>query len=829
MTADPEVRDRLDRLESLVEDQQETIECQRERIAELEGDGGADGGVGEGERDGGAADGAPAVGDPGDGGTVDRDTADDAGRPAVTRRTALKAGGLLGLLGYGTGQVAADPQGQVGTGEDPVRTVHTEALAGGLTGDSTVDTLAGEGLSISGGALTADGTSGDRSLTVSSPVGDRLSGVSELVFSRNLLIEGDGDGTVTVEATDSNTDTDTHTDVSDGETTVEDVDDVTFGSGLDLTDDSDGTATVDASGIAAWADGDTDDLLAPTDGAITGIEGTSTVQSPSGSGLIFDTDGGTRALRLAAPTERDPMAALDVVWREGANVVAGEANNAVTGGASGVVIGGGGEYLVGPDADQVETDTRDRANTASADYATLAGGRANEVSGAFASLGGGERNEASGKQATVGGGSVNTASGKQATVGGGSVNTASTEGAAVGGGTRNEASEQDATVGGGIRNEASSDNATVGGGSDNTASRDNATVGGGGANVAKAEDATVGGGSFNEASGKQATVGGGDGNVASEERATVGGGDDNEASGQDATVGGGSDNQASGQDATIGGGSNNAVSGQNATVPGGFVNAATGKRSLAAGGRAAAEDERSFVWNDGTAFHGIPSPATSQDGFKGLSSSTAVDGEPVTGSDTFTASATDGFRFVTGGASSSYVTYITRGGDFVVPGRLTVGDFPAKAGADLGFTPGGQLVDTSSSSARYKTDIRPLDVDTGPVLDLDPKAFEYERDGSRGVGFVAEEADATFPEIVRYDDQDRPDGIDYKRLAVYLLPEIRANRDRLDEVDDLETETDALREENDCLRERNEELEARLDRVEAELEIEAPTRGVADD
>jgi hypothetical protein len=154
----------------------------------------------------------------------------------------------VGLLGYDTGQVAADPQGQVGTGENPVRAVHTESLAGGLTDGSPVDTLAGEGLSITDGALTAPGGSGDGSLTVSSPVSDSRSGVSELVFDRNLVIESDGDGTVTIDATDSNTDTDTHTDISySGTTVVGDTDDVNFGNGLDATDDGDGTATVDVS------------------------------------------------------------------------------------------------------------------------------------------------------------------------------------------------------------------------------------------------------------------------------------------------------------------------------------------------------------------------------------------------------------------------------------------------------------------------------------------------------------------------------------------------------------------------------------------------------
>ena len=116
------VETRLDRLESLVEqqqatieDQQETIQKQRERIAELD--------------------------------------ADDKGDVMMNRRTALQAGGILGLLGVGAGAASADAQGSVGTSSDPLNTVHVEELNGGVTGNSALTSLAGNGLTIAGGSL----------------------------------------------------------------------------------------------------------------------------------------------------------------------------------------------------------------------------------------------------------------------------------------------------------------------------------------------------------------------------------------------------------------------------------------------------------------------------------------------------------------------------------------------------------------------------------------------------------------------------------------------------------------------------------------------------
>jgi len=87
---------------------------------------------------------------------------------------------------------------------------------------------------------------------------------------------------------------------------------------------------------------------------------------------------------------------------------------------------------------------------ASADFATVGGGRNNTASGYYATVGGGDGNTASANYATVGGGISNTASGDRATVGGGRQNTASGIYATVGGGYGNTASGNYATVGGGL-------------------------------------------------------------------------------------------------------------------------------------------------------------------------------------------------------------------------------------------------------------------------------------------------------------------------------------------------------------------------------------------
>jgi len=88
-----------------------------------------------------------------------------------------------------------------------------------------------------------------------------------------------------------------------------------------------------------------------------------------------------------------------------------------------------------------------------------------------------------------------------------------------------------------------------------------------------------------------------------------------------------------------------------AAVATGFVTTASGVESFAAGAQAAAEGNNAFVWNDGSGYHSIPNT-----GSNGLSSNTAVSGEPVTGDGTFSVGAQGGVRFITGSGSVTYIS-----------------------------------------------------------------------------------------------------------------------------------------------------------------------------
>jgi hypothetical protein len=325
---------------------------------------------------------------------------------------------------------------------------------------------------------------------------------------------------------------------------------------------------------------------------------------------------------------------------------------------------------------------------------------------------------------------------------------------------------QAVTIGGGGYDSGSGDRATnevydhfgtVAGGEGNVAgdldgdpaAQPHATVGGGLNNTASGLRATVSGGSDNIASCVRGTIGGGDENTASGFAATVGGGQGNTASNPDATVSGGQANTASDSDATVGGGESNTASGFAATVPGGGGNTAAGEYSFAAGRNASADHDGSFVVGDGT------DSAVSSGGQNEL-------------------------RF-------------QQDSLFVGEGGL-----PTGTGASLVYDTGSGEVRVDTSSARYKSNIGPMETDPDAVLELEPRQFEHTESDRSDVGLIAEEVDEHLPELVVTDDEGRPDAVRYDRLGVYLLPVLEETRQ----------ENERLRDEIEQLRERVDELVA---------------------
>jgi hypothetical protein len=526
---------------------------------------------------------------------------------------------------------------------------------------------------------------------------------------------------------------------------------------------------------------------------------------------------GSQSVGFSGPAEWENAGEIAVNTATGTAATVGGGEDNEASGQYSTVAGGGPAPFV------------DTGNTANGSGTVVGGGAGNLASALYATVGGGQGNEVSGQNATVAGGRSNVAGDANATVAGGQNNSAQERSTSVGGGQGHFVYSDYSTVGGGETNQAGVDgdaittrHATVAGGEGNVASGEHSTVGGGDTNEATGTAATVGGGEDNEASGQYSTVAGGGpapfvdtGNTANGSGTVVGGGAGNLASALYATVGGGQGNEASGQDATVAGGRSNTASENYATMGGGWSNTASGSASTVPGGQyGAAKDSYSFVWNDATEYHAIPNSDSD-----GLSSDTAVDGEPVTGSNTFSVSATNGFRFITGSASNPNVTYI----------------------------PGSSAGWTTTSSRAVKTNIDPVDPQEAldGVESMEVATWEYESEdgdgaGTTHIGPMAGDFHDAF-DVGPSDEHINSINADGVALAAIqglsaeldetqAALEAKATRiaDQQETIDDLESEVerkddriDALEAENAALRERVAAIEAHVGLGDAGEEVVA--------
>ena len=99
------------------------------------------------------------------------------------------------------------------------------------------------------------------------------------------------------------------------------------------------------------------------------------------------------------------------------------------------------------------------------------------------------------------------------------------------------------------------------------------------------------------------------------------------------------------------------------------------------------------------------------------------------------------------------------------------------AGASVVIQPGGRL-GVVASSARYKTDIKPMPDDVAARLaKLRPVTYRYKTEpDATHYGLIAEEVAKVMPEIVVRDEQSRPETVQYLELVPLLLQQWKAQQ-----------------------------------------------------
>lgn len=138
---------------------------------------------------------------------------------------------------------------------------------------------------------------------------------------------------------------------------------------------------------------------------------------------------------------------------------------------------------------------------------------------------------------------------------------------------------------------------------------------------------------------------------------------------------------------------------------------------------------------------------------------------------------------------------------FALPSIPTTG-----SAANVRFNPTSTLLEYVTSSERYKTDVAEAVIDIDDVMQLQPKTWvdkgSIDRtepgDIRRDVGFIAEDLDAlpSMRQFVDYDDEGRPDAVQYDRLTAATLALVQHQAERIDaqqaQIDALSARLDAI-------------------------------------
>ena len=99
----------------------------------------------------------------------------------------------------------------------------------------------------------------------------------------------------------------------------------------------------------------------------------------------------------------------------------------------------------------------------------------------------------------------------------------------------------------------------------------------------------------------------------------------------------------------------------------------------------------------------------------------------------------------------------------------------------------------SSSSKRYKENIREMELDSSKIYDLVPKSFNYIDGhvsllGGTTFGYVAEDIEDILPEVIQYNKEGQPDSLHYQLITVLLVEEIKKLKAKLEDLESKDNE-----------------------------------------
>jgi hypothetical protein len=90
---------------------------------------------------------------------------------------------------------------------------------------------------------------------------------------------------------------------------------------------------------------------------------------------------------------------------------------------------------------------------------------------------------------------------------------------------------------------------------------------------------------------------------------------------------------------------------------------------------------------------------------------------------------------------------------------------------------------TEQSSIRYKENVKSIPSVSQKVEKLDAVSYNKIGNKEEEIGLIAEDVAELFPEVVKYDNEGRPDGVNYSRLSVILLKAVQELTERVNKLE----------------------------------------------
>jgi vacuolar-type H+-ATPase subunit I/STV1 len=137
-------------------------------------------------------------------------------------------------------------------------------------------------------------------------------------------------------------------------------------------------------------------------------------------------------------------------------------------------------------------------------------------------------------------------------------------------------------------------------------------------------------------------------------------------------------------------------------------------------------------------------------------------------------------------------------------------------------------VGTTTSSKRFKEDIKPMDKASEALLTLKPVTFRYKKEidpaGRSQFGLVAEEVEKVSPDLVVHDKDGKPYTVRYEAVNAMLLNEFLKEHRKVEEQ---EATIAQLRKDVETVVAHAKQQDSKIQKVSAQIELRKPVARLA--